>query len=142
MEKNRQISVANITFKLLKRNIKLLGVGKGILKIENSLHLKAVRKTSPWFPAAAKAAELTSMTVSEREASCSIFSTFGLQLTMYTDVCCWAIYPTPSSPPAQIWRGGSTLGIVCRPLCKCQTESIQALPVWLVRPLACVPYHV
>lgn len=54
--KNRQISVANITFKLLKRNIKLLGMRKGILKIENSLHLKAVRKTSPWFPAAAKAA--------------------------------------------------------------------------------------
>lgn len=55
-QKNRQISVANITFKLLKRNIKLLGMRKGILKRENSLHLKAVRKTSPWFPAAAKAA--------------------------------------------------------------------------------------
>lgn len=57
-QKNRQISVANITSKLLKRNIKLLGVGKGneILKTENSPHLKAVRKTSPQFPAAARAA--------------------------------------------------------------------------------------
>lgn len=65
--KNRQISVANITFKLLKRNIKLLGVGKGILKIENSLHLKAVRKTSPWFLQLHKQPELTLMTVCEGE---------------------------------------------------------------------------
>lgn len=39
-------------------NIKLLEVGKGneSLEIENSLHLTAVRKIAPWFPAAVKAA--------------------------------------------------------------------------------------
>lgn len=45
-------------FQASEKKYQTTGVGKGneILKIENSLHLKAVRKTSPWFPAAAKAA--------------------------------------------------------------------------------------
>lgn len=52
-----QISEADTIFKLLERNIKLLEMGKGnwSLKIENSIHWKAVRKIAPWFPAAVKA---------------------------------------------------------------------------------------
>lgn len=62
--KNRQISVANITFKLLRRNIKLLGMGNGnkILKIENSQNrklssLEGCQENKPPVPCSCKSSQ-------------------------------------------------------------------------------------
>lgn len=139
--------MANINSKLLKRNIKLLGVGKGneILKIENSPHLKAVRKTSPRFPAAARAAR-AHFNDSQRERGKLLYFLHAWAAAHNVHRC--LVLGHTSNPQfshstdvERRFHAGSCLQTFVSGKSVRLRVLMPCLSGWLVRPLACIPYH-